>query len=89
MRTTDTAMQQIRVDQVPAYVEWCREVAKRHRAEFAKYVEKAKATDDPELRRMHQDFARTALDIATALEFDADDLTSKFQAAGGEIHRLQ
>ena len=79
----------ISIEQVPHMVAHCRQVAKGAKERYGQVLERAAASSDPEVRHKHQEDARTELDIALSDEADADELTEKFKAAGGQLHKLQ
>jgi hypothetical protein len=79
----------IPIEQVPQYVAHCRDMAKTYRQRYEEILEKAKTETDPAERRRHEKHAQSVLDVVTSHEAEADELTEKFKAAGGQLHRLQ
>jgi hypothetical protein len=77
----------IRLDRVPALIEFLWRASERATENSAQWLEKAACETNPELREGWQQLAEAELDVARATQANADDLLAQFRAAGGEMHR--
>ncbi len=79
----------VHIEQAPHLIQFFFDMVEKYRAEYEDWMEKADREPDPELRKMFERSAASAMDVSNGMHSDAESLLEQFEAAGGSWERLQ